>query len=80
MPKSSSSVGHVNRRAAIGPSSIVRHFARESLSIVGWFAMWRPMQIFLSHWWPLRHLEKIDEELSRIPVGLHIMRSATTAS
>jgi hypothetical protein len=27
--------------------------ARESLTIVGWVAMWRPMQIFLYDWWPL---------------------------
>jgi hypothetical protein len=27
---------------------------RESLTIVGWVAMWRPMQIFLYDWWPLR--------------------------
>jgi len=28
--------------------------ARESLTIVGWVAMWRPMQIFLYDWWPLQ--------------------------
>jgi len=27
--------------------------ARESLMIVGWVAMWRPLQIFLYDWWPL---------------------------
>lgn len=27
--------------------------ARESLTIVGWVAMWRPLQIFLYEWWPL---------------------------
>ncbi len=27
--------------------------ARESLTIVGWVAMWRPLQIFLYDWWPL---------------------------
>ncbi len=26
--------------------------ARESLTIVGWVAMWRPMQLFLYDWWP----------------------------
>ena len=28
--------------------------ARESLTIVGWVAMWRPLQIFLYDWWPLQ--------------------------
>ncbi len=27
---------------------------RESLLIGGWVAMWRPLQIFLYDWWPLR--------------------------
>ena len=27
---------------------------RESLTIIGWVAMWRPVQIFLYDWWPLR--------------------------
>ena len=30
------------------------NIARESLTIVGWVAMWRPMQIFLYDWWPLQ--------------------------
>lgn len=27
--------------------------ARESLTIIGWVAMWRPVEIFLYDWWPL---------------------------
>jgi len=27
--------------------------SRESLTIVGWVAMWRPVEIFLYDWWPL---------------------------
>ena len=27
--------------------------AHESLTIVGWVAMWRPLQTFLYDWWPL---------------------------
>ena len=30
------------------------NIARESLTIVGWVAMWRPMQILLYDWWPLQ--------------------------
>ena len=30
------------------------HVARESLTIVGWVAMWRPLQIFLYDWWPIQ--------------------------
>ncbi len=30
-----------------------RGIARESLTIIGWVAMWRPVQIFLYDWWPV---------------------------
>lgn len=38
--------------------------ARESLTIVGWVAMWRPMQIFLYDWWPLWRQVKLYQSLS----------------
>ncbi len=34
-------------------TSTAHTIARESLTIVGWVAMWRPMQLFLYEWWPL---------------------------
>jgi hypothetical protein len=43
---------------------------RASLTIGGWVAMWRPMQIFLYDWWPLLHVGHIYEKLSRVPVEL----------
>ena len=43
---------------------------RESLTIGGWVAMWRPMQIFLYDWWPLRRVGHIYEKLSHAPVEL----------
>jgi len=44
--------------------------ARESLAIAGWVAMWRPMEIYLYDWWPLRRRERILKKLSQIPVEL----------
>jgi len=41
---------------------------RESLTIAGWVAMWRPMEIFLYEWWPLRHRAQLYRKLSRMPV------------
>jgi hypothetical protein len=41
---------------------------RESLTIAGWVAMWRPMQIFLYDWWPLRRTGRLYEKLSRVHV------------
>jgi hypothetical protein len=41
---------------------------RESLNIAGWVAMWRPMQIYLYDWWPVRRRERVYWKLSRMPV------------
>jgi hypothetical protein len=49
---------------------------RESLTIAGWVAMWRPMQIFLYDWWPLRRLGQIYDKLSRMPVELRTTTSS----
>ncbi len=43
---------------------------RESLTIAGWVAMWRPMQIYLYDWWPLRRRSRIYAKLSHMPVEL----------
>jgi hypothetical protein len=42
--------------------------ARESLTIAGWVAMWRPMEVYLYDWWPLRWRGRVYEKLSEIPV------------
>jgi hypothetical protein len=42
--------------------------ARESLTIAGWVAMWRPMQLYLYDWWPLQQRGRIFRKLSRMPV------------
>jgi hypothetical protein len=43
---------------------------RESLTIAGWVAMWRPMQIYLYDWWPLLQLRRVFAKLSHMPVEL----------
>jgi len=42
--------------------------ARESLLIVGWVAMWRPLEIFLYDWWPIAGERRLHDRLSRITV------------
>jgi hypothetical protein len=43
---------------------------RESLTIAGWVAMWRPMQIYLYDWWPLLRRRRIYTKLSHMSVEL----------
>ena len=41
---------------------------REGLTIAGWVAMWRPMEIYLYDWWPVRRRSRIYTKLSQVPV------------
>ena len=41
---------------------------RESLLIIGWVAMWRPLEIFLYDWWPIAGERRLHDRLSRITV------------
>jgi hypothetical protein len=41
---------------------------QEGLLIVGWVAMWRPLEIFLYDWWPIVGERRLYERLSRIDV------------
>jgi hypothetical protein len=41
---------------------------RESLTIGGWVAMWRPLEIYLYEWWPIQKRRKIFEKLAGMPV------------
>jgi hypothetical protein len=43
---------------------------RESLVIGGWVAMWRPMEVFLYDWWPIRADAKLADRLSAMPVRI----------
>ncbi len=43
---------------------------REGLLIAGWVAMWRPLEVFLYDWWPVRAERRLLERLSTIPVRI----------
>jgi hypothetical protein len=44
--------------------------AAEGLLIMGWVAMWRPIQTFLYDWWPIRRTCDIYAKLATLPVEL----------
>jgi hypothetical protein len=46
------------------------HILAEGLLISGWVAMWRPIQIFLYDWWPLRRMARVYDKLTRIAVDV----------
>ncbi len=43
---------------------------RESLVIAGWVAMWRPMEVFLYDWWPIRQEARFQDRLAAMPVQI----------
>jgi hypothetical protein len=42
----------------------------EGLLIMGWVAMWRPLQIFLYDWWPLRRRAHLYQRAHALPIEL----------
>jgi hypothetical protein len=47
-------------------------FAELGLHIVGWVAMWRPLEIYLYDWWPVRSDRRLLERLARMKVRLSL--------
>ncbi len=43
---------------------------REGFLIVGWVAMWRPLEIYLYDWWPLRAEWRLIQRLAEMHVQL----------
>ena len=43
---------------------------RQGLVICGWVAMWRPLEIFLYGWWPIRTEARLFDRLSEMPVRI----------
>lgn len=43
---------------------------QEGLLIVGWVAMWRPLEIFLYDWWPILGERRVHDRLSRMQVRI----------
>ncbi len=47
-----------------------RMFVTDSLVIGAWVALWRPIEIFLYDWWPIRSEARLMDRLSEMDVRL----------
>lgn len=52
------------------PDSGFAGIVRESLLIGGWVAMWKPIEVFLYDWWPIRAEAALSDRLSAMTVRL----------
>lgn len=44
--------------------------AGEGLLVIGWVALWRPLEMFLYDWWPLRREVRLLQRLAALPISL----------
>jgi hypothetical protein len=58
----------------------VAGIASESLLIGGWVAMWRPIEVFLYDWWPVRAEARLFDRLSAMTVQVVPARAANHRS
>jgi hypothetical protein len=54
------------------PAGAFLSISREGLTIGGWVALWRPMQIYLYDWWPIRRRVRLLDRLGRMEVELSL--------
>lgn len=62
---------------AFAPASRLAGIVRESLLIGGWVAMWKPIEVFLYEWWPIRAEAVLSDRLSEMTV--RVIATATKA-
>jgi hypothetical protein len=60
----------VSARALLDPlgEGMFHDILQEGLLISGWVAMWRPIQIFLYDWWPIRNRRQLCHKLTHLKV------------
>lgn len=54
------------------PTGPLAGFFQEGLIIVGWVALWRPLDALLYEWWPIRRRERLLRRLARAEVEVRI--------
>jgi len=56
--------------ATLMKGSRIAEIVRESLTIGGWVSMWRPLEVFLYDWWPIRNEARLSDRLAAMPVRI----------
>jgi hypothetical protein len=61
--------------ATLMKTSRIGEIVRESLTIGGWVSMWRPLEIFLYDWWPIRREAQLSDRLAAMPVRIRYLNA-----
>src|SRR5690348_3041368 len=62
--------------ASLMKGTRIGEIVRESLTIGGWVSMWRPLEVFLYDWWPIRNEARLSDRLAAKPVRIRYMNAA----
>jgi hypothetical protein len=62
--------GIVNLLGSVLAGLRIGDLLREGVLIGGWVAMWRPLEIFLYDWWPIRRDAQLYDRLGAMPVNI----------
>ena len=62
------------RSLLLASSSTAAHIVAEGLLIVGWVAMWGPLDIFLYGWWPIWNRYKLFDRLTTLDVEMRPLK------
>jgi hypothetical protein len=55
---------------ALHKPELLWRILQEGFQIIGWVAMWKPLNVFLYEWWPIRRRRTLYRMLAEIPVEL----------
>jgi len=61
--------------ATLLKGSRIGEILRESLTIGGWVSMWRPLEVFLYDWWPIRNEARLSDRLASMPVRIRYLNA-----
>ena len=70
-------IGFLALRTLPGPLGV---FLNEGMLIVGWVANWRPLEIFLYGWRPIRREWRMFDALARMPIEFRAVNKMRPAS
>ena len=61
--------------AGLMKGSRIGEIVRESFTIGGWVSMWRPLEIFLYDWWPIRDAARLSDRPAAMPVRIRYLNA-----